>query len=108
MGKIVKVRDLELSESSNKSPEPLLDLPATSEHMSVLLPAGGEIRRHIGFVRDYNSHNAHLSRESMRFDVIMQKVHYEVIPTSNDVIVSPFDIKKNIFEHTIRPTPISV
>ena len=28
----------DLSESSNKSPEPLLDGPATSEHMSALLP----------------------------------------------------------------------
>ena len=35
---IVKVRDLDLSESSNKPPEPLLDGPATSEHMSALLP----------------------------------------------------------------------
>ena len=28
----------DLSESSNKSPEPLLDSPATSKHMSALLP----------------------------------------------------------------------
>ena len=43
---IVKVRDLDLSESSNKSPEPLLDGSATSEHMSALLsfkfPASGK------------------------------------------------------------------
>ena len=38
VGEIVKVRDLELSESSSKSPEPLLDGLAISEHMSALLP----------------------------------------------------------------------
>ena len=37
-GEIVKVWDLELSESSNKSPESLLDDKATSALMSVLLP----------------------------------------------------------------------
>ena len=36
-GEIVKVLDLDLSESSNKSPEPLLDGPDTSEYMPVLL-----------------------------------------------------------------------
>ena len=38
VGEIVRVRDLELDPKSNKSPEPLLDGPATSEHMSALLP----------------------------------------------------------------------
>ena len=37
VGEIVKVRDLELSESSNKSPVPLLDGPATSQHVPALL-----------------------------------------------------------------------
>ena len=36
-GEILKLRDLELDPKSNKSPEPLLDGPATSEHMSALL-----------------------------------------------------------------------
>ena len=48
--KKVKIGDLDLSESSNKSPKPLLEGPATSEHVSVLLPFKisrlGEIRRH--------------------------------------------------------------
>ena len=35
---IVKVRHLDLSESSNKSPETLLDGLAQSEYMSALLP----------------------------------------------------------------------
>ena len=38
MGEIVKVQDLELDPKSNKSPEPLLDGLAISEHMTALLP----------------------------------------------------------------------
>ena len=49
VGEIVKVRDLELDPKSNKSPEPLLDGPATSEHMST---------------------------PKALFDVIMHKVYY--------------------------------
>ena len=57
------------SKSSNKSPEPLLDGPAISEHMSALPPffRFGEIRRHIGFVRDYNYHIARSNHESIVF-----------------------------------------
>ena len=39
VGEIVKVRDLELDPKSDESPEQLLDGPATSEHMSALLPS---------------------------------------------------------------------
>ena len=60
------------SESSNKSFEPLLDGPATSEHMATLLPfkfpsSGEYYGLHIGFVPDYNYHkyNARSSRESI-------------------------------------------
>ena len=49
----------ELCESSNKSPELLLEGLATSEHMPALL------RRHIGFVRDYSYYNTRSSRESI-------------------------------------------
>ena len=38
VGEIEEVQDLELDPKSNKSPEPLLDGPVTSEHMSALLP----------------------------------------------------------------------
>ena len=38
VGEIVKVRDIELDPKSNKSLEPLLDVPATSEHTSEFLP----------------------------------------------------------------------
>ena len=57
------------SNSSNKSPEPLLDGPATSEHILALPPffRFGEIRRHIGFVRDYNYHIARSNHESIVF-----------------------------------------
>ena len=36
VGETVKVRDIELDPKSNKSPEPLLDGSATSEHVSAL------------------------------------------------------------------------
>ena len=37
VGKIVKVRDLELDPKSNKSPEPLLDGPATlGTHVTII------------------------------------------------------------------------
>ena len=38
VGEIVKVRDLEQGLKCNKSPEPLLGGPATSEQMPELLP----------------------------------------------------------------------
>ena len=38
VGEIVKVRDLEQDPKTNKSLEPLLDGPATSQHMSASLP----------------------------------------------------------------------
>ena len=62
------IASFDLSESSNKSPEPLLDGPATSEHnvriTAIYIYRFGEIRRHIGFVRDYNYHNPRSSRVS--------------------------------------------
>ena len=59
-GRNIKYVVFDLSENSKKSPKQLLDGQATSEHISF-----GEIRRHIGFVRDYNYHNARLSRKSI-------------------------------------------
>ena len=60
----------DLYEGSNKSLEPLLGGPATSE-MSALLPfkflASGKYDATLdtGFVRDYNYHNARSRRESI-------------------------------------------
>ena len=70
------VVSFDLSERWNKSPEPLLDGPATSEHMSALLPykfPALEIRRHIGFVRYFNYHSARSAAKAL-FDVIMHNV----------------------------------
>ena len=58
----------DLSKSSNKSPKPLPNSPATSEQMSAILPFKifrlGEIWRHIGFMCDHNYHNARSSRKN--------------------------------------------
>ena len=63
------ILSFDLSESSNKSPEPLLDGPATSEHMSA-------------FVRDYNYQNARLSRKRIRsitcklYEILVNEILY--------------------------------
>ena len=68
VGEIVKVRNIELvpksndlPEGSNKSPEPLLDGPATSEHMLVT-----------------TTPTMHVRAAKALFDVIMHKVYSTV------------------------------
>ena len=79
---IVKVRGLDQSESSNKSTEPLLDGPATSGHISALLPfkfpALGEYDAILdSFVT--TTPTMHVRAAKALFDVIMHKV-YSPIP----------------------------
>ena len=67
-----------LSESSNKSPEPLLDGPATSEHMSALVsfkfPASGKYDAILdSFVT--TTTKMHVRATKALFDVIMHKVY---------------------------------
>ena len=77
VGEIVKPRDLDLSESSNKSLEPLLDGPSTFEHMSALLlfkfPASGKYDAILdSFVT--TAPTMHVRAAKALFDVIMHKV----------------------------------
>ena len=66
VGEIVKVRDLELDP---KSKEPLLDGPATSEHLSELLlikfPTSEKHDAVLDSFATYSSHNTGSSRESI-------------------------------------------
>ena len=69
----------DLSESSNKSPEPLLDGPATSEHMSALLPfkfpASGKYDAILdSFVTTTTT--MHVRAAKVLFYVILHKVYW--------------------------------
>ena len=76
VGEIVKVWDLELKESSNESPAPLLDGPTTSEHMSALLsfkfPASGKYDAILDSIVT-TTPTMHDDAAKTLFDVIMQK-----------------------------------
>ena len=68
-----------LSESSNKSPEPLLDGPATSEHILALLPfklpASGKYDATLdSFVT--TTPTMHFRAAKALFDVIMHKAYF--------------------------------
>ena len=78
MGEIVKVRDLDLSESSDKSPEPLLDGTATSEHMSALLPFKFPTLGKYDAILDSfvtTTPTMYVRTAKALFDVIMHKVY---------------------------------
>ena len=81
-GKIIVSFDL--SESSNKSPEPLLDGPATSEHMSALLPfkfpASGKYDAILdSFVTTTTT--MHVQAAKALFHVIIDKVYWWPLQT---------------------------
>ena len=63
-----------ISESSNKSPELIIEGQAISEYMSALLPFKfprfEEIRRHIRFVRDVTTPTLHVRAMKKLFDII--------------------------------------
>ena len=71
----------DLTESSNKSPEPLLDDPATSEHMSAFLPftllASGEYDAILDSCVTTTT-TMHVRAAKALFYVIMYKVYYFV------------------------------
>ena len=95
VGEIVKVRVLEQDPKSNKSAEPLLGGPATSEHMSALLPFKFTVSEKYDAILDSfvtTTTTMHVRAAKALFDLIMHKVccycseglckHFEQKPNS--------------------------
>ena len=81
VGEIVKVQDLDVDPKPNKFPEPLLDGPATSEHMSALLalkfPASGNYDAILDSLVT-TTPTMHVRAAKALFDVIMNKIYFSL------------------------------
>ena len=72
---IVQVRDPELDAQSNKSPDPLLDGPAISKHMSALLPFKFPTSEKYDALLDSFVTSMHIRAAKSLIDVILHKFY---------------------------------